>query len=222
MELSAQTASSTPPQRAARPSRRYIAVAGNIGAGKSSLVDFLCQQYDFVPYFEPNDNNPYLDDFYTDMSRYAFHSQIYFLGAKYRIHQQLDACGYNVVQDRTIWEDAEIFVENLHQTGVMDDRDYLTYRTIYQSIRDVLRPPDLLVYLRCSTRTTRRRIKRRGRAAEQEIPVAYIKRLQSLYDDWIDRYDLSPTMTLGTDRMDYVTDLVHRHDLLKMIERHLA
>lgn len=201
--------------------RRYVAVAGNIGAGKSSLVDFLCRRFGFHPYFEPNDDNPYLDDFYGDMARYAFHSQVYFLGAKYQIHRALDASPHNVVQDRTIWEDAEIFVENLRISSIMDERDYATYRTLYESIRDVLRPPDLMIYLHCNTRTIRRRIKKRGRSAEQEIPLAYIKRLQKLYDGWIEGYTLSPLIAIPTDRMDYVTDIIHAHELIQRIEEYL-
>ncbi len=202
-------------------SRKYIAVAGNIGAGKSSLVEFLCSRYDLHPYFEPNDENPYLADFYADMSRYAFHSQTYFLGAKYQLHRQMDACRHSVIQDRTLWEDAEIFAENLYRTGVMDERDYRTYRRLYEAIRDHVRPPDLMVYLKCDFRTTRRRIKKRGRAMEQEIPLKYLKQLQKLYDEWISDYALSPVITFRTDTLDYVTNLVDCHDVMKTIDTFL-
>ncbi|MEL6178114.1 MAG: deoxynucleoside kinase [Myxococcota bacterium] len=202
--------------------RHYIAVAGNIGVGKSSLVEFLCTRYNIVPYFEPNDANPYLEDFYDDMARYAFHSQVYFLAAKHRVHLQLEQHPGHTIQDRTIWEDAEIFAENLYQMNIMDERDYQTYRSLYNGIRDLLRPPDLMIYLHCNVRTIRRRIKRRGRAMEQDIPLKYLKRLQRLYDGWIARYDLSPIVTFQTDNLDYITDLVHCHDVLTTIERYLT
>jgi len=208
-----------PPRHA--PDRRYIAVAGNIGAGKSSLVEFLCERYDIKPFFEPNADNPYLADFYQDMERWSFQSQIYFLAAKFRLHQQLDRHQASVVQDRTLWEDAEIFVENLHKRKVMDERDYRTYRLLYESIRDKIRPPDLMIYLRCPVRTVRKRIAMRGREMEQDIPVSYLRRLHKLYEGWIESYTLSPLMIIPTNRLDYVTDLVDRHDILTTFEKYL-
>lgn len=201
---------------------RYIAVAGTIGAGKSSLVEFLCRRYDLDPYFEPNEANPYLADFYADMERFSFHSQLYFLGAKLKLHRELEAVDRPVIQDRTIWEDAEIFAENLHRTGVMDDRDYRTYRLVYESICDTLRPPDLMIYLKCNQRTIRKRIRQRGREMEQNIPTAYLKRLQKLYANWISGYSLSPMVTLETDKLDYISDLIHCHDLMTTLDQHLT
>ncbi len=202
--------------------RRYIAVAGNIGAGKSSLVGFLCKRYELEPYFEPNDANPYLDDFYTHMSRYAFHSQMYFMGVKLMLHRELDACNRSVIQDRTIWEDAEIFAENLYQSRIMDKRDYFTYRNLYESVCDTLRPPDLLIYLNCNQRTTRHRIKKRGRDMEQNIPTSYLKQLQKLYDNWIERYDLSPMVMFRTDKLDYTTDLIDCHEVMTTLDAYLG
>lgn len=199
--------------------RKYLAVSGTIGAGKSSLVEFLCHRYNLQPYFEPNDENPYLADFYDDMKGYAFRSQVYFLTAKYRLHRQIDQCDHNVIQDRTIWEDAEIFAENLYRGHLMDERDYLSYRALYESIRDVLRPPDLMIYLYCDVRTVKRRIRQRGRRMEQDIPAEYLRQLQKLYDAWIGRYSQSPIVTFRTDKMDYITDLVDRHDIMTTIER---
>jgi deoxyadenosine/deoxycytidine kinase len=202
--------------------RCYIAVAGNIGVGKSTLVDFLCRRYELDPYFEPNDANPYLADFYADMPRYAFHSQMYFLGMKHKLHLQIDHCERPVLQDRTIWEDAEIFAENLYQTGVMDKRDYATYRTLYESLCAPLRAPDLLIYLTCDTKTMRRRIRQRGREMEKNIPIDYLKRLGKLYDNWIERYDLSPIITFHTNKLDYMSDLVHCHELMTTIDQFIA
>lgn len=210
--------------RAVVAERTYIAVAGNMGTGKSSLVAFLCRHFGLRPFFEPNDENPYLDDFYRDMRRWAFHSQMFFLASKLRIHQALEAerSRSAVVIDRTIYEDAEIFAENLYRSRRMSRRDYATYRALYESVAGALRPPDLMIYLRCNTRTVRRRIRLRGRPSERDIPLSYVKRLQTLYEAWFARYDRSPVLVLETDRMDYVTDLVDRLDLLAQIERHLA
>lgn len=203
------------------PARKYIAVAGNIGSGKSSIVDFLCQRYHLHPFFEPNEGNPYLQDFYEDMGRWAFHSQVYFLSAKFKLHQELDAMEYSVVQDRTLWEDAEIFAENLYRQKTMSERDYQTYRRLYESIRDKIRPPDLMIYVRCPVATVRKRIAQRGRQMERDIPAAYLRRLHNLYEQWIRNYDLSPLVILPTNKLDYMTDLVDQHDILTTIEKYL-
>lgn len=198
--------------------RKAIAIAGNIGVGKSTLVEFLSRTYGISPYYEPNEDNPYLPDFYRDMGRWAFHSQLYFLSNKFRIHQELDRMPGLVVLDRTIFEDAEIFATALHEMKNIDDRDWATYRAFYQSILDAIEPPDLMIYLRCSMRTLRKRIKLRGRAMEQDVPLAYLKRLERLYDRWIESYDLSEVLVLETDNLDYIHDLVHRLDVMERIE----
>jgi deoxyadenosine/deoxycytidine kinase len=204
-------------------SRKYIAVAGNMGAGKSSLVQFLCSHYKVKPFFEPNEENPYLKDFYGDMKRWAFQSQVYFLSGKFRIHQELEKARSKttVVQDRSIYEDAEIFAYNLYRSRKMAKRDFETYQALYQNIANSIKPPDLMIYLKATLRTVRKRIKLRGRPEEQSVPLSYIRRLNTLYEEWFERYDLSPTLILETDRMDYVTDLVDRIDLLRRIERYL-
>ncbi len=203
--------------------RKYIAVAGNMGSGKSTLVHFLCHQYKLKPFFEPNEENPYLKDFYKDMRRWGFHSQMYFLAAKFRVHQELEQARSKktVVQDRTIYEDAEIFARNLHRSRRISERDWATYQALYDSIRRSLRPPDLMIYLRASVRTVRKRIRTRGRPEEQQVPLSYVRRLNGLYEEWFQRYDLSKTLILETDRMDYLTDLVDRIDLMREIERYL-
>ncbi len=201
--------------------KRFIAVAGNIGAGKTELVGFLCRKYKLKPFFEPNDTNPYLEDFYKDMKGHAFKSQLYFLTHKFRLHRALEKEAGTVVQDRTIYEDAEIFARNLHRQGQIDARDWKTYEELYGIISESLAPPDIMIYLRASVKTVRKRIEIRGRAMEQEIPTAYLKRLNDLYEEWFSRYNLSPVLTLATDNLDYVTDLVDRIDLFKQIERYL-
>ncbi len=198
--------------------RKAIAIAGNIGVGKSTLVEFLSRTYGISPYYEPSEDNPYLPDFYADMKRWSFHSQLYFLSNKFRIHQELDRMPGLVVLDRTIFEDAEIFATALHDMQHMDDRDWQTYTNFYRSILEAIKPPDLMIYLRCSMRTLRKRIKLRGRAMEQDVPLAYLKRLDGLYEAWIKSYDLSEVLVLDTDNLDYIHDLVHRLDVMERIE----
>lgn len=201
--------------------KRFIAVAGNIGAGKTELTRFLCRRYGIKPFYEPNEHNPYLADFYRDMKTWAYRSQLFFLAHKFRLQLELQDEPGTVVQDRTIYEDAEIFAKNLHRQRHIDARDYRVYRQLYGSITKALRPPDLMIQLSCPVRTLRARIRLRGRAMEQEIPVAYLRRLNRLYEDWFRRWDLSPVMRLETDRLDWLTDLVDRVDLFRRIERHL-
>jgi deoxyadenosine/deoxycytidine kinase len=201
--------------------KRFIAIAGNIGAGKTELTRFLCRRYGLKPFFEPNEQNPYLADFYKDMKAWAYKSQVYFLTHKFRLQLELQDEPGTVVQDRTIYEDAEIFAKNLHRQRTIDTRDFKTYWQLYRSISQTLRPPDLMIQLSCPVKTLRRRIKLRGRAMEQEIPVAYLSRLNRLYEDWFKRYDLSPVLKLETDRLDWLTDLVDRVDLFRRIERYL-
>jgi deoxyadenosine/deoxycytidine kinase len=201
--------------------KRFIAVAGNIGAGKTELVGFLCKRYDIKPFFEPNDTNPYLEDFYRDMKGYAFKSQIYFLTHKFRLHRELEKEPGTVLQDRTIYEDAEIFARNLYNSKAIDARDWKTYGELYEVVSRSLAPPDLMIYLRCPVKTLKERIKGRGRAMEQDIPTAYLARLNKLYENWFGRYDLSPVITLPTDRLDYLQDLVDRIEVFKQIEKYL-
>ncbi len=198
--------------------KRSIAIAGNMGSGKSTLVEFLARQYGVMPFYEPNDENPYLADFYRDMRRFAFQSQVYFLSNKFRLHQELDRQPGVVALDRTIFEDAEVFATALHQMRKISKRDWETYQGLYQAILDAIRPPDLMIYLRCSMRTLRQRIRLRGRRMEQNVPLAYLKRLDRLYEDWIGRYTMSELLVLETDDLDYVHDLVHRLDVMQRIE----
>ena len=189
-----------------------------MGSGKSTLVDFLARTYDVSPFYEPNEENPYLPDFYKDMKRWAFRSQLYFLSNKFRLHQELDRTPGVVALDRTIFEDAEIFATALHQMRKIDKRDWQTYWGFYQAILDAIKPPDLMIYLRCSMRTLRQRIKLRGRAMEQIVPHAYLKRLDGLYEEWIRSYTMSEVLVLETDKLDYIHDLIHRLDVMERIE----
>lgn len=198
---------------------RFIAIAGNIGAGKSTLVSFIEKRWGVKPFFEPNEVNPYLKDFYKDMKRWAFHSQTLFLAMRLALHQKLLKEVGVVVQDRTIYEDAEIFARNLKECRRMSTREYDTYLALYNSIVSELPPPDLLVYLRCSVKTARKRIRTRGRPEEQKIPYHYIKRLHGLYEDWFTHWDRSPAVVIETDKLDYVHDLAYQAELIDMIDR---
>ena len=202
-------------------SHKYIAIAGNIGVGKSSLVDFLCKTYGVKPFFEYNDENPYLQDFYQDMPKWAFQSQIHFLSHKFRIHQELAEAKETVIQDRSIYEDAEIFATNLHRQKIMTARDFATYYEMYQTILKTLPPPDVMIYLACPVKVLQERIKKRGRTMEQSIPTSYLRQLHTLYEAWIKNYKLSPVLTLSTEKMDYVTNWIDRMDVLEKIEAYL-
>jgi deoxyadenosine/deoxycytidine kinase len=202
---------------------RVIAVAGNMGAGKSSLVEWLRQQFGMVPFFEPNEHNPYLEDFYSDMPRWAYHSQLWFLIRRFQIHRQIDRRaardGAPIVQDRTIYEDAEVFAAHLREVGAIDDRDWQAYRDMYATLRHELRPPDLMIYLRCPLKTLVKRIRQRGRSFEQKVPRRYLASLENLYESWFAAYDASPTLVVETDRLDYIEQLFDRLELHRAIER---
>ena len=198
--------------------KRSIAIAGNMGSGKSTLVEFLSRTYGVTPFYEPNDENPYLADFYKDMKGWAFQSQLYFLSNKFRLHQELDRQPGVVALDRTIFEDAEIFATALFQMRKISKRDWQTYQGFYGAILDAIQPPDLMIYLRCSMRTLRQRIRLRGRKMEQDVPLPYLKRLDRLYEDWISSYAMSDVLVLETDQLDYIHDLVHRLDVMERIE----
>ncbi len=201
---------------------RFIAIAGNIGAGKTELTEFLCARYGLRAFYEPHAGNPYLADFYRDMKTWSFRSQMFFLIEKFRLQRELEREDRPVVQDRTLYEDAEIFARNLYRQRLMTRRDFETYWTLYTTIAATLRPPDLMIQLTCPVATLMRRIRARGRGMEQDIPVSYIRRLNRLYQDWFERYDASPVLRLDTGRLDWLTDLVDRVDLFHRIEAHLG
>jgi deoxyadenosine/deoxycytidine kinase len=200
--------------------KRFVAIAGNIGVGKSTLTALLREQLNWQPFFEAVNDNPYLADFYTDMRRWSFHSQIYFLSRRLRHHWQLLQCANSVIQDRTVYEDAEIFARNLYQQGLMDERDYRSYCELYDVVTTVLPPPDLIVYLRARVPTLKERIRRRGRPYEQDIATSYLHQLNTLYDEWIERFSLCPVLSVPCDDLDFV--LIPAHLTLitsKILER---
>ncbi len=182
----------------------FIVIAGNIGVGKSTLTEMLSSELGWAPFLEAVVENPYLADFYTDMKRWSFHSQVFFLSRRLRHHYQLLQEKNSVIQDRSVYEDAEIFAENLYRQGAMSARDHATYRGIYQVVTEILPPPNLIVYLRASVRTLQARIARRGRQYEQSIDPAYLAQLNSLYDEWAVNFRLSPVHSIDTDPLDFV------------------
>jgi deoxyadenosine/deoxycytidine kinase len=189
--------------------KRFVAIAGNIGVGKSTLTELLSKRLGWEPFFEAVSDNPYLSDFYEDMERWSFHSQIYFLSRRLRHHWQLLQRSNSVVQDRTVYEDAEIFARNLYRQGSMAGRDYGSYCELYEVVTTVLPPPDLIVYLRASVATLEERIRRRGRSYEKSISRVYLEQLNQLYETWIDKFTLCPVLTVPSDALDFVSHDSH-------------
>jgi deoxyadenosine/deoxycytidine kinase len=189
--------------------KKFIIVAGNIGVGKSTLVNLLSQQLGWQPFYEPVDENPYLSDFYSDMPRWSFQSQMFFLANRLRIHRELLDHPTSVVQDRSVYEDAEIFARNLHDQGYLADRDYRTYCRLYEVMVELLPPPDLVVYLRASVATLQQRIARRGRDYESRIRPLYLAQLNVLYEQWTQNLSFCPILTVPADALDYVAHNTH-------------
>lgn len=201
---------------------RFIAVAGSIGAGKSSLIGFLRDRFGMHAFYERNDDNPFLEEFYRDMPAHAFATQVWFLARKFKAHREIGHLDRPAVLDRTIYEDAEVFAAHLAGRGLFPPREYATYLALYRTIRDVLPPPALLIYLKSSTATQRRRIALRGRPMERDIDPAYLRGLNRLYRGWVGRWRASPVLVLDADRLDFVADLAHQADVLTALRRHLG
>jgi deoxyadenosine/deoxycytidine kinase len=197
-----------------KKSTKYIAIAGNIGAGKSSLTGLLAKHYNWEAFYESVDDNPYLQDFYEDMRRWSFNLQIYFLSSRFRHQKEMLNDDINLIQDRTIYEDVEIFAKNLHQMNLMSDRDFANYEALFHEMSHYLRPPDLLIYLRAQVPTLVRQIQQRGRDYENTIRIEYLERLNNLYEDWIGRY-AHDKLIIDTDDLDFVNN---QEDLGKVID----
>jgi len=182
----------------------FVAVAGNIGAGKSSLTRLLGERFHWKPYYESVDDNPYLSDFYADMHRWSFHLQVYFLANRFKSHKLIVESSESVIQDRSIYEDAEIFARNLYDIGRMEQRDYDNYVSLFHVMMEYLKPPDLMIYLKASVDTLIRQIGRRGRSFEQGIQRDYLEQLNKLYTGWIETYRLGPLLVIPSDNLDFV------------------
>jgi len=201
--------------------RWFIAIAGNIGVGKSTLTGMLSEQLGWEPFFEAEADNPYLADFYDDMRRWSFHSQVFFLSRRLRHHHQLLLRPNPVVQDRTVYEDAEIFARNLYDQKLMSERDYCSYRELYEVLTLLLPPPDLVVYLRASVPTLAARIAQRGRHFEQQITSEYLEQLNKLYDQWSSHFDLCPVLTVPSDNLDFVANSHHLELIAERVQERL-
>ena len=202
--------------------KKFVAVAGNIGVGKSTLVTMLCKRLEWQPFFEPVADNPYLADFYSDMRTWAFHSQIFFLTRRLRSHVELAQHPGSVFQDRSVYEDAEIFAQNLYLQGHIQPRDYQTYRELYETTVQLLPPPDLMIYLRASVPTLIDRISHRGRDYERTIAPDYLQGLNSLYESWISDFVLCPVLTIPADDLDFVAHSGHLSLIVSKIEEKLT
>lgn len=196
----------------------FVAIAGNIGSGKSSLTRILAERFSWKPYFESVEDNPYLTDFYADMSRWSFHLQIYFLSKRFMTHKEIALSRFNVVQDRSIYEDAEIFARNLHAIGKMDERDYENYAALYKAMMEYLHAPNLLIYLKADVDTLLRQIARRGRSFERNIRREYLASLNKLYDEWIKRYTIGPLLTIESDELDFVHDMDAQEECCRRVK----
>jgi deoxyadenosine/deoxycytidine kinase len=192
----------------------YIAIAGNIGSGKSSLTTLLSQHLKWKAFFEIVETNPYLQDFYGDMKRWSFHTQIYFLTKRFQHLQEILRLDEPVIQDRSIFEDAEIFARNLYLTGQMEERDYRTYLDHFQIMSPFLRAPDLLIYLRSDVDSLMTRIQARSRPMEMSMDRAYVSRLNLLYDQWVESYQRGPVVTIDVSGKDFVN---RQEDLQKVL-----
>ncbi len=201
---------------------RFVAVAGNIGVGKSTLVELLAERMDWTPFFEPQSQNPYLADFYRDMQEWSFQSQIFFLSRRLRAHRDISNHRGPAVQDRSVYEDAEIFAQNLFLERNMSDRDYQTYRDLYEVLTQFLPPPDLVVYLRASVSTLVDRISMRGRDYERGIQPEYLSRLNDLYEEWTESFSLCPVLTVPADDLNYVLNDAHLDHIISKIQSKLS
>tara|TARA_R110002049_G_scaffold123553_2_gene278767 strand:+ start:4829 stop:5443 length:615 start_codon:yes stop_codon:yes gene_type:complete len=184
----------------------HIAVAGNIGAGKTTLTRLLAKHYNWQPNFEDVVDNPYLDDFYTQMERWSFNLQIYFLNSRFRQILQIRESGKETIQDRTIYEDAYIFAPNLHAMGLMTNRDFTNYTSLFELMESLVQPPDLLIYLRSSIPNLVSQIHKRGREYENSISIEYLSRLNERYEAWAHGYEKGKLLIVDVDNLNFVDD----------------
>lgn len=194
----------------------HVAIAGNIGAGKTTLTSLLSKHYRWDSHYESVDENPYLDDFYGEMERWSFNLQVYFLNARFRQILDIHQSKKSIVQDRTIYEDANIFAPNLHAMGLMTNRDFSNYASLFELMERMVNPPDLLIYLRASISTLVRQIHKRGREYENSISIDYLSRLNERYEAWISTYDKGKLLIIDVDNLDFVDN---PEDLGKIIDR---
>lgn len=200
---------------------KHIAVAGNIGAGKTTLTELLSKHYRWIPQFEDIDHNPYLYDFYEDMPRWSFNLQIYFLNNRLRQLLEIQQGNETVIQDRTIYEDAHIFAPNLHEMGLMSKRDFENYFRFFETLKMMVNPPDLLIYLHASVPTLVGQIQKRGREYEENIRLDYLKRLNEFYNKWIDSYKEGPLLIIDIDKNKFPENEEHLGEIIQKVDAQL-
>ena len=194
----------------------HIAIAGNIGSGKTTLATLLAKHYNWDTHFEDTEDNPYISDFYEDMQRWSFNLQIYFLNSRFKTIQEIREGNTTVIQDRTIYEDAYIFAPNLHAMGLMSTRDFETYNTLFNSINKFIKPPDLMIYLRASIPTLVNQIQKRGREFEDSIRLDYLKRLNERYEAWASTYSDGKLLVITVDELNFIDN---EEDLSTVVSR---
>ncbi len=200
---------------------KHIAVAGNIGAGKTTLTELLSKHYRWIPQFEDVDHNPYLFDFYEDMPRWSFNLQIFFLNTRLTQILEIQRGTETVIQDRTIYEDAHIFAPNLHEMGLMSKRDFDNYFDFFQNLRQLIQPPDLLIYLQASVPTLVGQIQKRGREYEENIRLDYLKRLNEYYNKWIDQYKEGQLLVINVDKNKFAENEEHLGEIIRKVDSQL-
>ncbi|HBS85646.1 MAG: deoxynucleoside kinase [Bacteroidetes bacterium GWF2_38_335] len=199
----------------------HIAIAGNIGSGKTTLTELLAKHYKWKPHYEDVDDNPYLNDFYEDMQRWSFNLQIYFLNSRFSQIIEFRKSGKTVIQDRTIYEDAFIFAPNLHAMGLMTTRDFENYFSLFQLMSSLIQPPDLLIYLRASVPTLVNQIQKRGRKYENSIRLDYLKRLNERYEAWINSYTMGKMLIIDVDRNNFSEKSEDLREVINKIDAEL-
>jgi hypothetical protein len=200
----------------------HVAIAGNIGSGKTTLTRLLAKHYKWKPQYEDVEDNPYLDDFYNEMARWSFNLQIYFLNSRFRQILEIREKGKDVIQDRTIYEDAFIFAPNLHAMGLMTNRDYENYRSLFDLMESVTKGPDLLIYLRSSIPNLVSQIHKRGREYENSISIDYLSRLNERYEAWVHEYDKGPLLIIDVDEVDFVDNPEQLGEIFNRIDAELG
>lgn len=201
-----------------RPTRRHhVTIAGNIGVGKSTLVKILGEEFGWQPYYELVADHPYLADYYADRERWGFHSQIWFLTQRFEQHQEIVDTPISVLQDRSIYEDYEVFVKGLLEQGIFSHRDFRTYRKLFNALMRGITPPTLLVYLHASVPTLLNRINGRARSYERVIPADYLEHLNRRYEEWIRKFELCPVLTIETDELDFAHDVQARREVVELV-----